>query len=183
MVRLQESQIIDILPDNIKTDTRVIALSYAISHAVKRIVSYADHTGLLAVIDRLPEDTVDILAIELRTQYYDETMDIATKRDLVKNTLPWYGKAGTAEAVQEMIDKVLGEGIILEWFDTGGTPGTFQISTPSLIAPELIEDFREIIKDVKNVRSRLVEIVTGYRFDIKIQVQAGMTMHKVVSLH
>ena len=182
MTNFVGSEILDILPDNMKTEPENIAFSYALKRAMQKWIAFADKTSIYAVIDTLPEKVIDILAIELRTQYYDESFPLERKRSLVKNTMLWYHKAGTVAAVQEMIDNVFESGTILEWFQTGGEPGTFQISTTNTITPELIEEFNKVVRKVKNVRSHLDSIVVGNKVDMNVYLAMGLCSHKVVTI-
>ena len=182
MISFRDGNITDILPEHMRYTPECIALGYALKQANRRFVEAADQTSVFAVIDALPENIIDVLAIELRTQYYDETFPLEQKRELVKGTMSWYNKAGTVSAVQEMIDKVFTSGYVLEWYETGGAPGTFQISTSTLITPELIAEFNEAVKNVKNVRSHLTDIVTGNKATFTIRAAMGVCTHKVVRL-
>lgn len=182
MINFEQSEITDILPDNLKNTPECMALSYALKKANETLVAYSKRTSVFAVIDSLTEDMLDILAIELRTQYYDESFDVERKRALVKNTILWYHRAGTVSAVQEMIGNVFDSGVVLEWFDTGGAPGTFKISTSDTITPELIAKFNEVVHNVKNVRSQLADIVIGNRIDLDIRIAMGITSHKVITI-
>ena len=106
--------------------------SYAIQQEHQRLLRLADRTRTLAVIDELPEKILDVLAVELRTPYYQEDMDVETKRNIIKRTLLWHTKAGTPSAVAELIEIVFGEGDVVEWFNFESyTPGTFDIITTS----------------------------------------------------
>lgn len=182
MINFFDSEIIDILPEKYKSVPECVALSYALKKSVQSLVEKSKNTSVFAVIDTLPERMLDILAIELRTQYYDESLDIARKRTLIKNTMPWYNKAGTVSAVQEMIDKVFNDGVILEWFDTGGEPGTFKISTSKQVTPALIEEFRNLIDKVKNVRSHLDSVVVGNKVDLDYCIALGVISHSIVQI-
>lgn len=182
MTNFYDSEILDILPENLKIKPECIALSYALKKANQRLIKYANQTSVYAVIDVLPEKMLDILAIELRTQYYDDTFPLNKKRALVKNTMQWYHKAGTVSAVQEMIDNVFTSGMILEWYETGGEPGTFTISTTNLITPALIEEFKKVITNVKNVRSHLENIVVGNEIDMNFKIAIGICSHKVITI-
>lgn len=179
MVDIKNSSITDILPENFKYDPKVMALGYALGKAVKRVCDYADKTSLFASIDTLPEDIIDILAIELRTQYYDESMPLEQKRELVKNTMPWYNRAGTTGAVQEMVNTVFGTGRVLEWYDTDDAPGTFKISTPRTINPDLVALFNSVVDNVKNVRSHLSGLIVGNRVDFTLNHAIGVAKHEV----
>lgn len=183
MISFVDSEILDILPDDFKTKPECIALSYALKRANQKLVKYADKTSVYAVIDILPEKMIDLLALELRTQYYEETLPVEKKRALVKNTMHWFHRAGTVSAVQEMIDNVFTSGTVLEWYQTGGIPGTFTISTANLITPELIAEFNKVVSNVKNVRSHLENIVVGNKVDMGFNVAIGMCSHKVITIH
>ena len=182
MISFEQSEIIDILSENLKSQPECVALSYALKRANETLVAYSKRTSVFAVIDTLPEEMLDILAIELRTQYYDESFSIDRKKALIKNTILWYHKAGTVAAVQEMIDNVFESGVVLEWFKTGGEPGTFTISTSDTITPELINKFNEVVDNVKNVRSTLVDIILGNKIEMNINIAMGITTHKVITL-
>ena len=182
MISFWESSLTDILPENMKYTPECIALAYALKRANQRFIEAADKTSVFSVIDTLPENIVDVLAVELRTQYYEESLSLSQKRELVKGTLRWYNKAGTVSAVQEMIDKVFDSGYVLEWYEIGGEPGTFQIATTASITPELINQFNEAIRNVKNVRSHLADIITGNKTTSVIKTVMGVSVHKVIRL-
>ncbi|RDY27131.1 phage tail protein, partial [Lachnotalea glycerini] len=123
MIKLYDSQITDILPDNIKGYPDSIAISYAISNQVKQILDFAKNSSVYAVIDQLPSEILDLMALEFRTQYYNQALPIEVKRILIKNTLPWYERAGTPSAVEELTAAVFGYGKEAEWYEYGGKPG------------------------------------------------------------
>lgn len=178
MVYINESNICDILPENFKYKAEVRALGYALGKAIERVCGFTDKTTVFAMIDTLPEDIIDVLAIELRTQYYDESFPLDQKRELVKNTMPWYSKAGTTGAVQEMVNTVFGTGTVLEWYETGDDPGTFKISTPRTVTPELLELFNSVVENVKNVRSHLTALVVGNRVDFSAYSAIGVAKNR-----
>jgi phage tail protein, P2 protein I family len=169
MIKLHDSEITQILPLFLKQQSEVQAIGYAVKRANQRVIDYCKNISLHATIDTLPDNILDVLAMELRTQYYDENMPIDRKRKLVKNTLFWYQKAGTKEAVEELIDLAFNDGKIVEWFEVGGVPGTFDIETNTQFTEEAMKMVAESIKDVKNTRSHLNGIRTGkvYEFGVK----------------
>ena len=158
MTSLKESQITQILPIALRTVPEVKAISYAISNQIRKILSYSDNAMIYAKIDSLPEKILDILALELDTQYYDETAEIEVKNKLVKNTLLWYQKSGTPEAVEELVKTVFGTGEVVEWFDYGSDPYHFKIKTSKSVTGDELEYFGKMLKNIKNVRSYLEKI-------------------------
>ena len=81
MISLYDGQITDLLPWKIAQSTEVRCISYAVQQEHQRMLRLAAHTRTMAVIDELPERILDVLAVELRTPYYQESMNLETKED------------------------------------------------------------------------------------------------------
>lgn len=176
MIKLYDSQITDLLPEKIADNIDVQCISYALQQETQRILKKADGTRTLAVIDELPEKILDVLAVELRTPYYQESMDIDTKRNIIKKTLLWHTKAGTPSAVSELIEIIFGEGKVVEWFDYEEgpfTPGTFDIVTNARMTEDIAEYFLQIIQRVKNTRSHIRRILVERSMDMEEYFATG----------
>ena len=128
MTKLKDSQIAQILPEYLSERPEVKSLSYAISQAVKRCLGFSDKTGVYSDLDNAPEEVLDLLAVEMGTQYYNTSLPIERKRDLIKNTLIWYANAGSKNAVLELANSIYGGNSGLEeWFEYNGDPGMFRL--------------------------------------------------------
>lgn len=158
MIELKDSEIKQILPDYFKERTEVKCLSYAIQRATQKLIRYCGNIGVFAMIDSASDEVLDLLAVELNTQYYDASLDIQNKRELIKGTLVWYQTSGTASAVEELIAAVFGEGKVEEWFEYGDSPYFFKIKTNAQLTPDIVAQFRKIIERVKNARSHMRNI-------------------------
>jgi len=158
MIRLHEAELISVLPPFVKSNTDVQAISYAFKMGAAKLFSDTARISLYANIDYLPENLLDLLALELQSQYYDEMLDIETKRELIKNTLTWYMRGGSVAAVREMVRTIFGSGITVEWDESGDAPGTFYITTTIELTPEKIRELKEVIEKVKNKRSHLTSV-------------------------
>ncbi len=160
MVSLYNSNITDILPEILADNVKVKALSYAIQKAIQRLMDYCQNISIYAAIDTAPEEILDLLAIELNTQYYDDSQSIEVKRNLIKNTLVWYMKIGTAASVEEAVATIFGIGEIEEWFEYGGEPYHFKVNTSNINSTdEMIQQLTDIVSTMKNVRSHLESVV------------------------
>lgn len=158
MIKFQEGELLDLLPSSLKNDTDIICLSYALKMAVKRLFDYEKSAMTQNFVECLPEKILDVLAAELRSPYYLDSMEIGVKRGIIKNTLIWHTKAGTASAVSEMIEVVFGGGKVVEWPDFDEppyTPGTFDIVTDAQMTEDITNFFMTVIERVKNVRSHI----------------------------
>lgn len=163
MINLRDGELLDILPCPVKDDPIVAAFSYALKRQIGFIIESADKARVYAAVDQVPEKLLDIMAIQLRSMYYSEDLPIGIKRDIVRNTLLWYQKAGTTAAVEELIAILFGDGEVIEWYDIdskeGALPGEFDIMTNAQLAVNSVELFKSIIDKVKNVRSHLRRII------------------------
>ena len=86
----------------------------------------------------------------------------------------WHQKAGTIGAVNELIDTVLGEGEVVEWFNFGGAPGTFKILTSAKLNDSSLSYFQEIISKIKNMSSSLISVEQSCKLDMDLYVGIGM---------
>lgn len=175
MINLYNSNIVDILPEHFKTQPKVQALSYALSKGMKRLVEYCQNIGIYVSIDTASHEVLDILALELNTQYYDDTLDIEAKRKLIKNTLIWYMSSGTPAAVEELVAAVFGEGEVKEWFEYNDDPYYFKILTNAIMTPDMDTKFTSMLRRVKNARShiRAIEI----HRTVEQGLMAGVAQH------
>ena len=162
MTDLYAGQITDLLQNESAYNTEIQALAYAVRLEKQRIMAEADKTRTLAMIEQLPEEILDVLAVELRSPYYTEDMTIDQKRDVIANSLVWYYHAGTPSAVAEMAAVIFGSGQVVEWFDFDPNdgdivPGEFDIETgsPMQDPQEFMAQINRIINRVKNTRSHL----------------------------
>ncbi len=78
------------------------AASYALRDTIRLLLPIIDKTSVYAVTDSLSDPLLDLLALELRAQYYDASMPEEEKRQGVKKALPWHYRAGTLAAVKEL---------------------------------------------------------------------------------
>lgn len=155
MIRLQDGQIADILPGCFSDEAGVLALGFSIHKAMQRLLSYCGDIRVFAVIDTLPEPVLDRLALDLNTQYYEDSLEVGVKRGLVKNTMLWYARAGTANAVEGLISVAFGAGSLKEWWEYGGEPYCFRVRAEAPLTEDGVNYFTRIIQYVKNTRSHL----------------------------
>ena len=130
----------------------------------------------MAVIDELPESVLDVLAVELRTPYYVDSLSIEAKREIIKKSFLWASRAGTVSAVEELIQTVFGEGEVVEWPDFSEEPrepGTFDIVTSGQLTPDAATFFARVVKRVKNVRSHIRRILIERHEKMQMYTAAG----------
>lgn len=183
MIKLKDAELISLLPPCIKNNADVQAISYAYRMAMKNIFQYSRWVMLYANIDEIPDRILDLLALEIRAQYYEESMKTEVKRDIIRKTIAWYVMGGTVYAVEEMTRTVFGEGNVVEWYQFGGAPGEFYIETSEEFSPDTVRRFNEVIDKVKNKRSRLKKVVVNRKNRQNLYLVAHSRRHCHVVLH
>ena len=158
MINFYDGEIKDILPSNLMEDPAAQAFSYALREGTRLLNRYTQLCYVYCSIDTAPNDVVDLVAKELRTQYYSDALELDVKRGLVRNTLIWYMTAGTPAAVEELVGIVFGEGEVSEWFEYGGKPYWFKIKTNAILTEDMNTFFSDMIRRVKNTRSHIEAI-------------------------
>jgi len=152
MIDINTGELKDLWPD--ETSPEFLSISYAIKLRLADIILKASKVGISYDIDGLDEGILDYLALELKAPYYEQSLPIEKKRELVKSALVWRAKAGTSGAVQEVINTVFGSGELEEWYQNGGDVDTFEVVLNSSQAESGdIEKITNILEWIKNVRS------------------------------
>lgn len=179
MIKIRDANITQILPRWMTDTPEVQALGYAIMKQNNRALDYLERSMVYAGVDNLPEKILDVLAVELRAPYYDNDFDIEKKKKIVKDALYIQSKAGTPEAVSTMIQNVFGGGVMEEWFEYGGEPYHFKIDTQAILDEEINAKFTKLIRKVKNVRSKLDQIIITRDTELKMYVAPVQRMYAV----
>ena len=172
MINLYDGKLTDLLTAaDFQNDPEVQAIAYAVLQEKRRIINHAKQTRTLAVIDELPEDILDILAVELRTPFYSDSFSITSKRELIKGTLIFYAYMGTPKAVNAMLSAVFPGSYIEEWQDYGGTPFHFQVVMESVARGDVVS-ISEIIRSVGKVQ-RLSAHLDGVIYQCEVGIVIG----------
>lgn len=112
------------------------------------------------VIDQLPEDLVDALAVQLHCDFYDYSLSLAAKRHIVKSSIAWHRIKGTPGAVEILCQSLFHNSRTKEWFEYGGRPYFFRMvmdisDGTEDVSKEIIKLLKKAIEAGKNVRSWL----------------------------
>ena len=157
---LQSTSLLDILPQNLLADAQIYAAARALDDELQKITAATRNALLLPRLDELLEEVIDLLAWQWHVDFYEPSMSIETKCQLVRESIAWHRIKGTKAAVEKMAQTVFKGGVVTEWFEYGGEPYHFRIDV--LNAPNMTEESRErllaVVNASKNTRSWLDEL-------------------------
>lgn len=170
---VRNTSLSDIMPSNLLEHEPVRAAARAIAPQLKGIANTFRLDAIIAHIDELPENIIDMLAWQWRVDFYDADMNIAEKRRAVKQSIAMHRIKGTKRAVMMALRMVYASGEVSEWFEYGGRPYYFRIHfvRPAIVRIADIDRVIRIVDAVKNERSWLESI--GFSRPVKIGLYHG----------
>lgn len=181
MINILDVKLSDLLPSSFDT-VEIKALNNVVTFSLYLLQKYINNANFTVNIDNVSEKIIDYLACEYRTPYYDEALDLKTKRNLVKSTMLTYQKIGTTNIIKEYLNTLNEETDVAEWYDYDGQPYNFKIflniSENREVDEKLLTDIKNKIEKIKNVRSSLeaIEILNSSNYDKKLScsIAAGV---------
>ena len=170
---VRNTSLSEIMPSNLLEHEPVRAAARAIAPQLKGIANTLRLDAIIAHIDELPENIIDMLAWQWRVDFYDVELNLDEKRRAVKQSIAMHRIKGTKRAVMMALRMVYASGEVSEWFEYGGRPYYFRVRfiRPETIRLEDVDRVIRIIHAVKNTRSWLESI--GFTRPVRIGMYHG----------
>lgn len=150
-IRLNEVDFAELLPGFMQDDETDKSLAESLSYyfrdmagSMKTLEKWTDEA-----IDVMSETYLDLIAYELNITWYLYDAEISQKREIIKNARRIHWKLGTVWAIEQVLAIYFTSASVTEWFEYGGTPGHFKISTQY---PELYVNDANFIKVLNSVK-------------------------------
>lgn len=176
-MKLTDIEFIKLLPQFMRDDKANQGLAAAIDEIVPQIARSIELLSTWDHIDELSEAELDELAWELNILWYDHGANIDVKRELVKNSDKVYRHLGTKWAVENVINSYFGEGHVEEWFEYGGEPGHFRVSSPNpSLNAEGFDAFINLLNKVKRASAKFDGVFISLAGQMTLA--AGMAYHE-----
>ena len=155
MITVQDLKLTDIAAKSTLTDKTTKWIYESIDYAIKQQKNRIMNKFFLD-IDKLDEAEIDYLLWEYHVDYVGENASLENKRELVKIAVIAHFNKGTLGSVKAICKILFGNAEIKEWFEYGGRPGYFKISTLGELKDE--KDYLkvlDVVNEYKNERSWL----------------------------
>ncbi len=180
MIKLKDALLSDILPHSLLGTVDMDAYAMTLRDAIRIILGMSEKTMVYYNFDKQSEKIVDLMALEWRTQFYDGEMELERKKELVKNTLPWYLIAGTDGAVNGLLETLFGNGRIVPWYEYGGQPYHAKVSANIEYSEDIMEKFDTMLHKVKKASTILDEIEMKNFTDTRIHTGVSIQIQERV---
>ena len=164
MKTIHDVKLKDTMPDSIKTDADITAMSEAIDKQLHDIAEGVDFPGIYARLDRLSSVALDHLAKQFNVSPWRDYWSRDLKSSVIKAAISTKRKRGTLSAVKKCLESMGGSAVVVPWYEQSpeGEPGTFRINIVmrdnGLTSAEAQTDVRQMIDESKPA-SRHYEMV------------------------
>lgn len=162
-VLLYDALLTEAIPDVVAAEPESQAFAITLQNQIRFVLDKTELLRIYADVDKQPDAVIDIMAAELKTQFYDPAYPHDIKADMVRSTIEYYLKAGTKSAVVEILRSIYGNSDIVEWNEYGGEPGYFRIKLDitSLRQDLDIAHMVDVVNAHKRLSAHLDEIMLG----------------------
>jgi len=177
-MQLNNVEMIKLLPPNMQT-VRDKVLCKVVDESFKQMTYYAEQLAIYTDIENLEEMILDHLAWQRKSDLYEQSMDLETKRSVVISTPLWHKQKGTAAAVEDVVSKIFDTAVVKEWFEAGLLPHQFTIeTTDNLTSSNKINEVKTAVDKVKRLTSHLKTVVVKREAGIVEPVGIGLYKYK-----
>lgn len=179
-MKLSDADLLKLLPAFMRVDETSVGLSKGVSEFAHIISHLSPVIRKWDQIDNMTDAELDEIAWELDIGWYHKSASIDVKRQIVKDSDMVHAHRGTKWAVEQVASTYFGESRIEEWFEYGGRPYFFKISTRiGPLEEKTIAMLVNAIQSVKNTRSWLefVELVQDMLSTVYIGGSASTNTH------
>lgn len=179
---LRETRISDGVPRIVAAQPWVQALDLAFLPVMIQLADAADGELAYTGLDRAGEALLDELAVQWRADWYDDSLPVEKKRELVRSALDIRRTYGTRQAVERAMRMLAPAVRVVEWFEPGGSgvPGTFDLVTADRLTEELCGKIPYVLDRVKNARTHLRYWALERRAQGTVYAAAGVRSRPVV---
>ena len=173
----------EIAPPNLLKDPIIKALLESTDPQLQKVKEQIISVIIYPRIDEIEDESLlDLLAWQFHVEGYELAQTIEEKRDLVKNAIELHKHKGTKYAVQKALESVGIEGNIEEWFEYGGKPYLFRITTDITEKSGIdTQKLLDVVNSYKNERSWLEALILKLRARADIYTSARASAKPALS--
>lgn len=149
------------LPEILQKDDEMYALATGIAQLLSARLSEIGMVRIYTRINELPENLLDILAYDLKVDWWDADYTLKEKRKTLADSWRVHRMLGTKAAVETAISAIYPDTQVKEWFEYAGAPYHFKLlidATFENVDPVRHQRVLDKVKYYKNLRSALDEI-------------------------
>ncbi len=150
----EPSALLAAFPYSLSRDSNKDKLAAAIVSELVETLSDTEKVEIFPKIDALSEDVLDILAYDLKVDWYEPEADVQYKRKAIKECMLVHKYKGTKYAVETALHSMFKSAEVKEWFEYSGEPFHFTIKVYGSTSSDVKKLYLKVLY-AKNLRSVL----------------------------
>lgn len=174
-VTLDEVDFVQLLPGWMKEDITDKSLAESINSMMKlfckRMIILSKWND--EAIDAMSEQYLDFLAYELNITWYLYDAPIDQKKKIVKEARHVHWKLGTKWAVEYVLSIYFKSATVHEWFEYGGKPGHFKVTSGGEELHRNDETFVRVLNSVKRFSQHFDEVEVEREYTDTVYIGAA----------
>ncbi|UHA74453.1 phage tail protein I [Paenibacillus sp. 481] len=183
MIDIVRVSLLDLLPSNVAKDPNIKAAAIAIDRELDELIEEIRQLPRFSRMDELTDEEVDDLAWEFHVDFYDPTLPLQQRRELVKNAIPWHRRKATPSAIEELVTSLFGEGKVEEWFEYGGQPYHYRVITNNPdVTTSKAQEFIKAVESVTRLSARLEKIVISQTENMNLYFAGALHMGEKLTI-
>ncbi len=150
--------LLNTFPPVLKNSKSIEALAEIAAKALVEHKEAVSAVMLYSQIDNMTEGLLDVLAKDLKIDWYDTEYSLSEKRQIIKDNWYVHRKLGTKGAVEKAISAVFSATKVSEWFEYDGSPYHFKLLIDATYEKTNAKKYKSVLEKVdiyKNLRSTL----------------------------
>lgn len=164
-------------PEVLKKDKRMLALATITAKLLIKRLEEIDRIRIYPQIDKLPEDLLDILAYDLKVDWYNYNHSVSVKRSQIKSSFRIHRTLGTVGAMEKALNNLYPGTELEEWFNYGGDPYYFRVLL-DVTDQQVDISHNEVVRIINIFKSRRSHLQdSGLIYRSRVEIAVGVSGH------
>ena len=181
MIKIDEISLFDLLPPNFKTDPVMSAAARSLDKQMKELTGEIEALSFIRRLHagKITDAEADEKAWEYHVDFYDTSLPLEQKIQLLLNAKEFHKRKGTPAAIEDLITILFGEGKVEEWFEYGGEPGYFKVITNNPeVTLDRAQEFYRAVESVKRLSAHLEEVILSQTESLRLYFGTGLVVNE-----
>lgn len=164
---VSQEALLSLFPEVLKKEQSIEALAKLTAAELSNLYESNKLIKLYSVIDTLEEDLLDILATDLKVDWYLPNATLIAKREQIKTCFFVHKTLGTKAAILAALSAICPGTILEEWFEYGGEPYHFRLTfdITNQTTPIDYSELKRLVSVFKPLRAVLDESDAQFLLD------------------
>jgi P2-related tail formation protein len=157
---IYNAKLIDLIPPNMVDNAQIQAYCAAFDAMDAIVAAAISNVNVLTNIGGQSSEVTDMLALQQHIDYYNQSLPLETRQNLVKGSGFVHKMQGTPAAVEQVARLVFGSATVQEWFEYGGEPYHFRVLIDEFPDSDgQMSEINRAISSAQNARSYLDNVI------------------------